>query len=146
MKRGHRIAETKNNDRIYPDRYWIYGLHDAQILSVEELELPYDHKSRDHKRNVFIIRVDSNHALFDRSVKEIRLYDYKILTGEISPSDLQEIWWISDSLISENDKYRLNISLKGIGKHSIYDFDFSVQFSSAEVVMDKSYLQKNNGK
>ena len=82
---------------------------------------------------MLIIRLDSKQALFDYLVKEIKLYNYKIITSEISSSDLQKSWWLSDRLTNENDKYRLNISLKRVGKQSIEDFEFVVQFSTAEV-------------
>ena len=132
MKRGRRAEETENNGSNYPDWYWVRGLHDAQIVSVDELELPYDYKLRNPTRNVFVIRLDSAQALFDRSVKEIKLYNYKILTAGASSSDLLKVWWLSDSLIKENDKFYLSISLQRCG-HKIEDFDFAIQFSFAEV-------------
>ncbi len=133
MKRGSRAEETENNGSNYPDWYWVRGLHDAQITSVEELELPNNYKLRNPIRNMLIIRLDSKQALFDYLVKEIKLYNYKIITSEISSSDLQKSWWLSDRLTNENDKYRLNISLKRVGKQSIEDLEFVVQFSTAEV-------------
>ena len=39
------------------DWYWEKGLHDAEILEVESIELPYDYTSRKPLRNYFEIHL-----------------------------------------------------------------------------------------
>ena len=49
-----RLSAEKKNEECYsqiPDWYWKYGLHDAAILSVSELQLAPDHKEKPLKYN-----------------------------------------------------------------------------------------------
>ena len=61
-----------------PEWYWHRGLHDAKIVRIEKLELPYDYKQRIPTRNCFVVHIDSKQSMFDTSVREIRLFNYKI--------------------------------------------------------------------
>ncbi len=74
-----------------PEWYWHRGLHDAKIVRIEKLELPYDYKQRIPIRNCFVVHMDSKQAMFDTSVREIRLFNYKILTAELSSPILKEL-------------------------------------------------------
>jgi len=75
-----------------PDWYWVSGLHDACIVGVELFEFPFDYskfaggKNR-YDRNLMTLKINAKGALFDRTVKEIRFFNYKILTDHISLED-----------------------------------------------------------
>ena len=81
-----------------PEWYWINGLHDAGIMSVEAFEFPFDYnkfvgeKSK-YNRNLLVLKINAKGALYDTSVEEIRLYNYKILTPDISLEGRKTIWW-----------------------------------------------------
>ena len=72
-----------------PEWYWVNGLHDASIIGVEAYEFPFDYnkfvgeKSK-HDRNLLILKINAKGALNDNSVEEIRFYNYKILTTDVS--------------------------------------------------------------
>ena len=102
-----------------PEWYWINGLHDAGIMSVEAFEFPFDYnkfageKSK-YNRNLLILKINAKSALYDSSVEEIHLYNYKILTTDISLENRKTIWWLADRLIEQDNHYILEIDLQGI--------------------------------
>ena len=79
-KKGIEAAAKKLEEYYaqFPDWYWKYGLHDAVILSVSELQLVPDYKVKKPKFNCLEIELDSKNALYERDNKTIRLYNYKI--------------------------------------------------------------------
>ena len=117
-----------------PEWYWNRGLHDAKIVRIEKLELPYDYKQRIPKRNCFVVHMDSKQAMFDTSVREIRLFNYKILTAELSSPDIEGTYWITDQLTEENEKYVLQVELRNCGRNSTYNFILKIRFESAEII------------
>ena len=117
-----------------PEWYWNRGLHDAKIVRIEKLELPYDYKQRTPIRNCFVCHLDSKQALFDTSVQEIRLFNYKILTAELSSPDIEGTYWITDQLTEENEKYVLQVELRNCGRNSTYSFILKIRFESAEII------------
>ena len=117
-----------------PEWYWNRGLHDAKIVRIEKLELPYDYKQRIPKRNCFVVHMDSKQAMFDTSVREIRLFNYKILTAEPSSLDIEGTNWITDQLTEENGKYVLQVELHNCGRSGTYNFLFIIRFESAEII------------
>ena len=128
-----------------PEWYWNRGLHDAKIVRIEKLELPYDYKQRIPTRNCFVVHMDSKQAMFDTSVREIRLFNYKILTAELSSPDIEGTSWITDQLTEENGKYVLQVELQNCGRNSTYNFILKIRFESAEIIrngMVSSYGEK----
>lgn len=96
----------------YPDWYWPSGLHDAKILSVSELELPIDWKTKPVRYNCYEIYLDAVGAMFDQTVKKIPLYNYKITTPQVDLSKLGQIWWMGDTLRTlPNGGYVLDIEV-----------------------------------
>ena len=132
MKKGK--IYTSHAPENPPEWYWKSGLHDARIIKVEALEFPIDYskmgRGREKQyRNMLSFKIDSSNALFDRDVKEIRFYNYTIISKEISFDDMNAIWWMSDTLINESGKYFLKIDMLD----SSEDFTFTIKFEAAEV-------------
>lgn len=87
MKQGNIYTSSFPSDP--PAWYWVRSLHDACITGVEALEFPFDYsrfikEATNYTRNLFTLKIDSSGALFDTSIKEILLYNYKILSKDIS--------------------------------------------------------------
>ena len=120
-----------------PEWYWQAGLHDACIIGVEAFELPYDYneftkdKSK-YDQNLLVLKMNAEGAIFDTSVKEIRLYNYKILTQDISLENRKKVWWLSDRLIEDGDHYILEIDLQDFDSYP-NEFTFKIKFGWAEV-------------
>ena len=117
----------KQNTSGLPHWYWHRGLHDARILTTEEIELPYDYTQRDPVRNCFRIHLDASQAMFDTTVKSISLFNYKILRDDTA-GGLAGCYWKQDTLEFRNGKYRLELSV--LGKS---DLRFVIRFGHAEV-------------
>ncbi len=111
----------------FPDWYWKYGLHDAVILSVSELQLVPDYKEKKPKFNCLEIQLDSKHALYEQNIKTIRLYNYKIKTPDVNINSIDKPWWMGDTIKELNNKrYSLDIeveSARGSRKHFIVEFE-----------------------
>ena len=93
-----------------PEWYWINGLHDAGIVGVEISEFPFDYnkfvrEKNKYNRNLLVLKINAKGALYDNSVEEIHLYNYKILTPDISLENRKTIWWLADRLIEQDDHY-----------------------------------------
>ena len=120
-----------------PDWYWTNGLHDAGIVEVESFEFPFDYnkfvgeKSK-YNRNLLVLKINAKGALYDTSVEEIRLYNYKILTPDISLEGRKTIWWLADRLSENENHYILEIDLHDFNAHP-KDFTFKIKFERAEV-------------
>ena len=128
-KKGIEAAAKKLEEYYaqFPDWYWKYGLHDAVILSVSELQLVPDYKEKKPKINCLEIQLDSKNAIYERDIKAIRLYNYKIKTPEIDINSIDKPWWIGDTIKKlDNNRYLLEIvieSAKGSRKHFIVEFE-----------------------
>lgn len=122
---------TNGRKKKVPDWYWSSGLHDAQILSVSELELPTDWKAKPPRYNCFEILLDAEGAIYDQSVYKIQLYNYKITTPQVDLSKLGPIWWMGDTLRTlPNGGYTLEIEVAD-SKNDRHLF--SITFQSAQV-------------
>ena len=139
------MAKGKIYNSNYPDEppewYWTLGLHDACITDVEAFMFPFDYDkfSKDkqkYDRNLLVLKVDAKGALYDMSVTEIRLHNYKILTREISLENRKKIWWMADRLSVEGDHYVLEIDLQDFDSFP-EDFTVKIKFDRAEV--DRKY-------
>lgn len=131
-------------ESTYPDNppawYWKNGLHDACITDVDFYEFPFDYdkyviEKEKYNRNVFILKIDAKGAMFDTHVKEIRLYNYKIISSGIELTGRKKIWWLSDSLSIKNGSYILEIQLLGF-ERSPQEVTFKIKFDRAEVERD----------
>lgn len=99
--------------------YWNKGLHDAEIIGVNEVILDYDYTERVPLRNYLEIELNSKNALSDTTVKALRFYNFKILKGN---KDVLKFWWYSDEIEEINGKYKLKIvfdSVKGKSEFEI---------------------------
>ena len=135
---------TKRYSTRYPENppewYWIYGLHDAKIIEVESFEFPFDYnkfvgQKNKYDRNLLKLKFDSKGALYDTSVKEIRFYNYKIVTPDISLENRKIIWWMSDRLIQNDYNFVLEIDLLDLNSYP-EDFTFIIKFERIEVIRE----------
>lgn len=120
-----------------PEWYWRSGLHDAQIVGVEAMMLDYDYTQPHPDRNYLALRLDASNAMFDVRAKEIRLYNYKVLSTDVALEDLPESWWKWDKLSEENGKYILEIYAEQFRPHR-QQLSFQIRFDRAEVLRDKT--------
>ena len=84
-----------------PAWYWVKGLHDAHITLAEAFEFPFDYdrytrKKNTYDRNCLTLTLDAAGAMFDTSVKTIRLYNYKYLSPDAMLEGHGTLWWIGD--------------------------------------------------
>ena len=100
-----------------PNWYWKNGLHDAVIETISLEQLNYDYTQRVPIRNYLSIKLNAQNALFDVSVKEIKLYNAKVMSDAF---DYSGYWWVNDSL---------NIQIANIKKEET----IIVIFDNAEV-------------
>ena len=136
------MAKGKVYISSYPDNppnwYWVDGLHDACIESVECFEFPFDYnkyngKKNSYDRNLMLLRINASSALFDQSVKEIKLFNFQILTKNIELQGRKMVWWLADRLTEKDGHYYLKIDLQDFDS-SPEDFTFEIKFDRAEVV------------
>ncbi len=138
MERSFYTQHPKNP----PAWYWERGLHDAFIVGAETYEFPFDYnkyvgEKNKYDRNMLTLKIDAKGAMFDFHVKEIRFYNYKILTDgiDITNGELfakKKIWWLADQLTEQNGKYELDILLESVDTHQ-RQFHFKLRFDRAEV-------------
>jgi hypothetical protein len=120
-----------------PAWYWVKGLHDAHITLAEAFVFPFDYdrftrEKNTYDRNCLTLTVDASGAMFDSSVKAIRLYNYKYVSeGTILEGD-KTLWWISDRLSDCGDHFELEIDLYD-GEAFPEDFTVRIKFDRAEV-------------
>ncbi len=127
-------AIAKKIDEYYaqfPDWYWKYGLHDAFIISILELQLTPDYKTKHPKRNCLEILLDSKNAMYENGIKIIHLYNYKIKTMDFNISEITDAWWLSDIIEkTEKDKYMLTLEVEQ--KQGV-STKFVIEFETAEI-------------
>ena len=80
-----------------------------------------------------VLKIDAKCALYDTSVEEIRLYNYEILTPDISLENRKTIWWLADRLLEQNNRYILEIDLQDLSSSRPKNFTFKIKFERAEV-------------
>ena len=120
-----------------PEWYWVSGLHDACIVGVESFEFPFDYnkfvgEKNKYNRNLFAIKINAKGALYDNTVKEIRFFNYKVLTDQITLIGREKIWWMADKLVDHGDYYTLEIELQDFDSDP-EDFTYKIKFERAEV-------------
>ena len=112
--------EPNNSGCEIPEWYWTSGLHDACIINIEpqESEIDYSQPKENRVKNTLSVKIDASNALFDISVKEIVLINYKIITGNIELMGKKKIWWIRDRIQKiDNDYYHYELQI------DLRDFD-----------------------
>ena len=117
--------------------YWVGGLHDACIVGVETYEFPFDYnkfigKKNKFDRNLLILKINSKGAIYDNTVREIRLFNYEILTDNISLEGRDKVWWLADRLVDHGNYYTLDTDLQDFDSEP-EDFTFKIKFERAEV-------------
>lgn len=136
------MEKSKIYTSSYPDNppnwYWINGLHDASIENVEYFEFPFDYNKfngnkNSYDRNLMLLRINASGALYDQSVKEIKLFNYKILTKNIELQGRKKVWWLTDRLTEKDGHFYLEIDLQDFDSFP-EDFTFEIKFDRAEVV------------
>ena len=120
-----------------PEWYWIQRLHDACIVCVESFDFPYDYgkfvgQKRKKIRNLLSLKIDAEGAMFDTKVKEIRFFNYKVLSDNISLAGRNKVWWLADRLIENGDSFTLEIDLQDFDSDP-EEFTFVIEFERAEV-------------
>ena len=135
------MAKGKEYISNYPDNppewYWIGGLHDACIIGVELFEFPFDYpkfigEKNKYNRNLITLRINAKGALYDNEVKEIRLFNYRILTEDISLEGRDKVWWLSDRIVDHGNYYTLEIDFQDFDSDPEV-FTFKIIFERAEV-------------
>lgn len=124
MKKSYDITITTGKENC-PEWYWEKGLHDAQIIHKIFHTVGYSREAKG--MNCVEIQLDACQAMFDTSVKAIKLYNCKELTPEIN---IENLWWVGDKLSLSNEKYVLEIDLRSPKKQCRY----VVRFENCEVV------------
>lgn len=121
----------------FPDWYWKYGLHDARILSVSELQLVPDYKEAKPKYNCIEIALNSKNARCETRIKKISLYNYRIVgmkmnsTEPITLDDFRDVFWLGDSIEQlDNDRYLLEIECTDLHSNLVY---LNVEFEIPEI-------------
>jgi hypothetical protein len=133
VKKGN-VYSSSYSDNL-PEWYWVSGLHDACIVGVESLEFPIDNKrpvEKNGNRNLVTLKIDAKGAIYDNTVKEIRLFNYEVLSADISLEGRKQIWWLADRLVDHGDYFTLEMDLQDFDSDP-EEFIFKIKFERAEV-------------
>ena len=107
-----------------PSWYWKNNLHDTVIKNISFISLQYDFTQKNPIRNY--LQLDASNALFDSSIKSIKFFNAKRLSGF---KDYKGWWWVSDSLEIVRSKYVLKINLAT----KMQEEEVILQFDDAEI-------------
>ena len=121
-----------------PDWYWVNGLHDACIVDVEYFEFPFDYNKfvgnkNSYDRNLMVLKINASGALYEQDIKEIKFFNFKIITNNIELQGRNKVWWLADRLTEKDGHYYLEIDLQDFDSYP-EDFIFEIKFDRAEVV------------
>lgn len=120
------IYRSENLCEKSPDWYWKNGLHDAEIITVEYVQLAYDYKEKHPIRNSMKLFLNASQSLYDMNIKSITFFNYKVMTFDF---ELENCYWLQDTLSFDNRKYTLNITITDGRSPRI----FTVKFDNATV-------------
>lgn len=126
------LAHRKEKRNQFPDWYWPYGLHDAQIKAVNVQELSLGKNNRYY--NKMIIDIDPDYIAFGERVTRIILYNYKTDCSVADCLSLCSSWWLRDVLTKDGGKYSLSIDLETESRKKRV---FNVTFDFAEKITAK---------
>ncbi len=136
------MAKVKVYTSSHPDNppnwYWVNGLHDACIVDVEYFEFPFDYNKfvgnkNSYDRNLMSLKINASGALYDQTIKEIKLFNFKVLTKNIELQGRKKVWWLADRLTEKDGYFYLEIDLQDFDSYP-EDFTFEIKFDRAEVV------------
>lgn len=121
-----------------PDWYWVNGLHDACIVNVEYFEFPFDYNKfvgnkNSYDRSLMLLKINASGALYEQDIKEIKFFNFKIITNNIELQGRNKVWWLADRLTEKDGHYYLEIGLQDFDSYP-EDFTFEIKFDRAEVV------------
>lgn len=123
-----KASELEKYYSQFPEWYWIYGLHDAQILSFTKTELSTDWKSKKPRYNRIELCLDSSGAM--TPVKKITFFNYS-LNIDFDINAIKKPWWMGDKLTTLPDgHFLLEVEIedaKGSG------YTFSINFEDIAV-------------
>lgn len=123
-----------------PDWYWQRGLHDARITAIRT-------DTAATGETMVILSLDSQNALWDTEIHEIRLYT----VGRSKPLPCMENWralyWLSDTVTTADayptPLYRLEIRLCVQAEDTLYPV-LRFTISRAEVIRNAETNARNN--
>ncbi len=118
-----RMSKLEEYYSEFPEWYWIYGLHDAEILSFSEMKLPTDWKSQTPRYNCLEINLNSVGAM--TKIKKIEFYNYS-LKSEIDINMVEKPWWMGDKLTRLPDnRFLLEVEVEDAkGKRYVFFITF----------------------
>ena len=100
--------------------YWNKGLFDAEIIKITQDYFQYDYTEKNPVRSCLTIELDAKAALYDTSVKQIKLYNSKVVSGNISVSG----WWKEDAIETANGKHTLTLVIATKGEDETLKISF----------------------
>lgn len=128
MKKNKKVSELEKYYSQSPEWYWIYGLHDAEILSFAEMKLPTDWKSKTPQCNCLEIQLNTAGAM--TKIKKIVFYNYS-LESDIDIKTIEKPWWMKDKLTRlPNDHFSLEVEIEDANGSR---YTFSVNFEDITV-------------
>ena len=93
-------------EKMCPNWYWPYGLHDAKIIQINELVFSEDWNTKYNCLEILLDAKDSR----TRDIKKIRFFNYKVISGKLPDKNEKRIWWLGDTLtVLTNMKYHLDL-------------------------------------
>lgn len=117
-------------EKMCPNWYWPYGLHDAEIVEINELNLPPNWKAELTKYNCLEILLDAKGSRTSE-IEKISFFNFKILSGNLPDKSEKKIWWLGDTLtVLSNMKYRLELFLEQANGNEIR---LEIEFDIADV-------------
>lgn len=132
---------TSSYPENQPKWYWTLGLHDACIVKTECFEFPFDYKKAAkniYDKNLMLLKIDASGAMYDRTVKEIKLFNFEVITKNINLQGRKKVWWLSDRLTEKDGHYYLEIDLQDFDAFP-EEFTFEIKFDRAEIVRKKEF-------
>ena len=123
MKKNKKASQLEKYYSEFPEWYWIYGLHDAEILSFSEMELPTDWKNKTPRYNCLEIQLNSAGAM--TKIKKIVFYNYS-LKSEFDIGTVEKPWWMGDKLTRLPDnRFLLEVETEDAeGKRYVFSITF----------------------
>ena len=147
-KKNKGINNSGRTESTLPDWYWNTGLHDAEITGIKKKNVSayyrHDEETGEWIRNesgqkggiwinnVLILKIDACGAIYDSSVTEIRLFNYRILSEDVDLFTEKEVFWMSDRLTRDKNGYVLEIDVDRMTKENKY-CTYVIRFLFAEV-------------
>ena len=121
MKKKNKKFEMEYSE--FPNWYWIYGLHDAEILSFSKIELPMDWKTKAPRYNCIEIKLNSSGAR--THISKIVFYNCS-LKSDVDINTIKKAWWMGDKLTRlEENRFLLEVKIEDAkGNRSIFSIAF----------------------